>query len=178
MPVDAWKASLQLNLAKCISFHVTKHTHTQTQSHVLPLFLQTLSICFCSWGPDLIIDVHNIPSFELRTSVLFTGTNIVIRTVFWLLFLIRPYRRTTSLHWGGIGISMYCSVTEQPQEASSAHPITKVVTPCLISLMVDPWQAAPALTSHGPQINVLTAGCGREGRPEHPSCLSDHNTRG
>lgn len=97
---------------------------------------------------------------------------------FWPCFLIRPYSRTTALHWGGIGTSMYCSVTGQPQGASPVHPITKAVTPRLISLMGDPWQAAPALTSRGPRINVLTAGCGREGRQEHPSCLSVHNTWG
>lgn len=73
---------------------------------------------------------------------------------------------------------MYCSVTEQPQGASPIHPITKAVTPCLISLMGDPWQASPTLTSRGPQINVLTAGCGREGQQEHPSYLLVHNTWG
>lgn len=161
--------------------------HTPTHIHKVnspAFFLQHRSLCLVSrvwshnWCPQ------TSPPLRMEDlCALYWNTNIEmrIRTVFWPLLLIRPYSRTalrcTALR-GDWHQYVYRSVTEQPQAASSVHPITKAVTPCLISLMGDPWQAAPALTSRGPQINVLTAGCGREGRREHPSCLSVHNTRG
>lgn len=152
-------------------------THTQTQFY--SLFFSFYF--FWSQGLNLIIDVHKHHgllwvqdpfAFSLEHKH-WTQTHQNCSKL-WPFFLIRAYGKATALCWRRTGTSMYCSVMEPPQAASPAQ----AVTPCLISLMGDPWQAAPALTSHGPQINVLTTGCGREGRQKHQSYLLDHNTWG
>lgn len=83
-------------------------------------------------------------------------------------FFLNLWQANSAALGGVIGTDTFCSVTEPPRGASSAHP--KAVTPCLINPMRDHWQARKApppslpttLTSCGPQINVLPAGGGRE----------------